>query len=71
MAEVVRGTIIGDITFPYEFWTLPDDEGNQHLVAKSSFANDAEAVRWVQRCYPLEYSHRLEMRVFGQDHPDA
>ena len=67
MTEVVRGIIIGDVTFPYQFWTLPDEQGHQTLVAEGTFVNDKAAVWWVQRCYPIEYSHKLEMRVFEQE----
>jgi len=66
MTEFVRGIIIGDITFPYEFWTEPDEDGYQHLVAKRGFANDDEAIAWVQAKYPKEYAVGLEMRVFEQ-----
>jgi len=64
MEESVRGIIIGDVTFPYQFWTEPDEFGFQQPVAKGFFVNDEEAIAWIKAKYPDAFAAGLEMRVF-------
>jgi len=75
MYEEVRGTIIGDITFPYEFWV---DEPRQEYQTKRGipkrkidhghFRNDDEAKDWFKKHYPEEFKkHVIELRCFDQD----
>lgn len=66
--EVVRGTIIGDITYPYEFW-IEEEVSYQskpvsRRIAKSFFRNDTEAVEWFKENYPNEFKHGVEMRAY-------
>ncbi len=69
--ESVRGTIIGDVTFPYQFWiteklhpSLPDRYTVTRKVADRFFVNDKQAVEWFKENYPNEYKHGVEMRCF-------
>lgn len=69
----VNGIIIGDVTFPYEFWIDEPRPEYQHKtgipkrqVAKGFFANDDQAVAWFKENYPAEFKHGVEMRVFEQ-----
>lgn len=67
--EVVRGIIIGEMTWPYEFWTEPGKRTSDplpHLIAKRHFENDREAVAWFKEHYPAEYKQGAEMRCFDQ-----
>lgn len=61
--ETVRGTIIGEITWPYEFWTVD----GQHLIAKRGFENDREAIAWFKTNHPKEFAQGADMRCFDQD----
>lgn len=69
--ESVNGIIIGDITFPYEFWiteklhpSLPDRYIVNRKVASGHFVNDETAILWFKENYPNEYKHGVEMRVY-------
>jgi hypothetical protein len=59
--EEVNGVIVGDVTFPYEFWTTGEDA---HRFDRSSFASDADAVEWLKKKHPDHYAMGVEMRVF-------
>ena len=61
--ETVRGIIIGQITWPYEFWTTD----GQHLIAKRHFENDREAVAWFKKHHGADYPQGADMRCFDQD----
>jgi len=56
--EDVRGFIIGEVTFPYEFW-----QGKER-ICRGSFENDEEAIAWFKENYPKEFKQGAEMRVF-------
>lgn len=69
----VNGIIIGDVTFPYEFWIDEPRSEYQHKVgipkrrvAKGFFTNDEQAIAWFKENYPAEFRHGVEMRVFEQ-----
>jgi hypothetical protein len=62
----VRGTIIGDVTFPYEFWRKHPDFGWDEKIARGFFRDDDEAVSWFMVHYPEEYRAGAEMRVFDK-----
>ncbi|MHC1733424.1 MAG: hypothetical protein AB9888_15505 [Bacteroidales bacterium] len=49
--DEVSGTIIGQVTFPYEFWTKNEPYGN-HVIDKGIFENDEEAIAWFKEKYP-------------------
>lgn len=59
----VNGIIIGDVTFPYQFWTLD----GKHRIDKGFFVNDAEAEAWVKEHYPAEYKAGIDMRCFDRE----
>lgn len=74
--EDVNGIIIGDVTFPYEFWiyeklhpSLPEHKEFyvNRKIARMSFCNDEEAVTWFKENYPNEYKYGVEMRVFDKN----
>ena len=60
MLEFVRGTVIGEFTHVYQFFTR---DGAQ-LTDKRLFASDDEAVAWLKINYPLEYASGAEMRTW-------
>jgi hypothetical protein len=65
----VDGIIIGEVTFPYEFWIdepRPEwvDRKGKRRVAKGSFGSDREAIDWFKVNYPGEYNQGVEMRVW-------
>lgn len=64
----VRGFVIGDVTFPYEFWLHENLCGQKvsRRIAHSHFVNDEEAKEWFRENYPAEYAHGVEMRVFDR-----
>lgn len=62
ITEEVRGTIIGDYTYPYEFWTA---KGRPHRIGRGFFANDEEAQSYAKAHYPVEYAQGIEMRCFN------
>lgn len=68
--EEVNGTIIGDITYPYEFWVKEEVtyqfEPVSRRVDKGSFKNDEEAITWFKANYPKESANGFEIRVFDQ-----
>jgi hypothetical protein len=71
MYEEVRGTIIGPVTRPYEFWSLPKHSevyflgtGKVKCIARNFFENDDEAIAWVKEHHPEAFRLGLEMRVF-------
>jgi hypothetical protein len=59
--EDVRGTIVGPVTAPYEFWTRGKEP---RRFAHGWFATDDEAHEWVRAHHPDEYAAGVEMRVF-------
>lgn len=61
MIEVVNGTIIGQVTFPYIFFTL---EG-ERITKLTWFKDDAEAVEWFKVAYPEAYKIGAEMRCYN------
>lgn len=65
LEEDVNGTIIGDVTFPYQFWTVGEEFGT-HCIYKSYFTDDDAAVAWFKEHYPAEFARGVEMRVFDQ-----
>ncbi len=62
--EEVRGTIVGEQTYPYEFWTA---KGRVRRLGGGFFANDEEAQLWAKAHYPTEYAQGIEMRCFDRD----
>ena len=69
--ESVNGIIIGDVTFPYQFWIteklhpdLPDRYTVTRKVADRFFSNDTQAIEWFKENHPAEFAHGAEMRVF-------
>jgi hypothetical protein len=62
LVENVNGIIIGDVTFPYEFWSKDGKEKIHH--GKEFFTGDEEAIAWFKANYPAEYAKGVEMRVF-------
>ena len=58
--EDVNGVIIGEITFPYEFWQ------NGVRIDKGHFASDEEAASWFRTRHPGAYQQGAEMRVFDR-----
>ena len=60
--EDVRGTIIGEVTFPYEFWTKDGKE----RIDRNFFSTDEEAVAWFKERHPAQFAAGVEMRVFDQ-----
>ena len=71
--EDVNGIIIGDVTFPYEFWIYeklhPDlPEHKEYYVNKRidryAFKNDKDAKEWFADRYPEDKDKKVEMRVF-------
>ena len=59
----VNGVVIGDITFPYEFWTIHEPFG-QHRIDRNFFQNDEEAIAWFKEKYPDYFKQGIEMRVY-------
>ena len=69
----VDGIVIGQVTFPYEFWIdeprpeYQDKHGvPNRKVAQGFFENDEQAVEWFKREYPAEFKHGVEMRCFDK-----
>ena len=69
--ESVNGIIIGEVTFPYQFWikeklhpSLPDRYIVNRKVAEGFFENDNIAIEWFKESYPIEYKRGVEMRCF-------
>ena len=69
----VDGIVIGDVTFPYEFWIKEPRPEWQHKrgvplrkVAGRSFKNDADAVEWFRENYPAEFKQGVEMRCWDK-----
>ena len=72
--ESVNGTVIGAITWPYEFWINEPCEWLRtkrevplRRVAKGHFTNDDQAIAWFKENYPKEFKYGVEMRCFDQD----
>lgn len=67
-ADFVRGTIIGPITVPYEFWIVDEIAGQpfDRRLDRGFFEDDDQAEAWVKEHYPAEYAKGIEMRVFDQ-----
>ena len=72
--ESVNGTVIGAITWPYEFWIEEPREEYQtkrgtpgRRVDKGLFTNDDQAIAWFKENYPKEFKYGVEMRCFDQD----
>lgn len=69
MEETVRGIIIGQMTWRYEFWTVPPEFNSDlfpELVARHEFENDREAIAWFKKNYPDHYAKGVEMRCYDQ-----
>lgn len=64
--EEVSGVIIGDVTFPYEFWTTGEEYGNIR-IDKNFFPNDETAIEWFKDKYPDHYKRGVEMRVYDRE----
>ena len=66
----VSGIVIGDITFPYQFWLHDKDtvpgQTLSRCVARNHFANDNDAAEWFKTNFPSEFVHGVEMRVYDQ-----
>jgi hypothetical protein len=60
MIEVVRGTVIGQSTFPYSFFTLR----GKRITDIEWFKDDAEAIEWFRVTYPKEFKAGAEMRCY-------
>jgi hypothetical protein len=65
LVENVNGIIIGDVTFPYEFWTKDGKE----RIDRNFFVDDDDAVAWFKERHPEQFAAGVEMRVF--DRPAA
>lgn len=63
LEEDVSGTIIGDVTFPYQFWTVNEPFG-QTCIDKSYFTDDDAAIAWFKERYPEWFKKGVEMRVY-------
>jgi len=63
LVEDVNGTIIGAVTWPYEFWTTGEEHGNWRIDC-NYFENDEDAVAWFKEKYPDWFKRGVEMRVF-------
>jgi hypothetical protein len=64
--ESVRGIIIGEMKYPYEFWTLDDPSARIHH-GSLFFENDAQAIEWFKTNYPGHFAAGAEMRVFDRE----
>ena len=74
--ESVNGIIIGEVTFPYEFWiyeklhpNLPEHKEYyvNRRIAGMSFSSDEDALEWFKQEYPDEYlTGKVEMRCFDK-----
>ena len=62
MFDNVRGTIIGDILYPYEFWT---EEKIPRKIDRGHFSNDDEAIAWFKAEHKEYDGKPVEMRCFG------
>lgn len=58
--EVVTGTIVGPVTFPYEFWVR---DGSAR-IDRGHFESDDEAIEWFRVNYPEAFKRGADMRVF-------
>jgi hypothetical protein len=56
--ETVNGVIIGEMTWPYEFWQ------DNSRVARGLFENGTVATKWFEMNYPELFAQGAEMRVF-------
>jgi len=56
--ESVNGVVIGEVTFPYQFWK------DNNCICRMSFSSDTEAIKWFELEYPAEFKTGVEMRVF-------
>lgn len=67
--ETVRGTIIGAMTWRYEFWTEPSKwiSDKPERIARGNFENDREAEAWFKKHHSEHYAKGVEMRCFDQD----
>lgn len=63
LEEDVSGTIIGDVTFPYQFWTINEPYGNS-CIAKNFFKSDEDAISWFKNNFPDWYKKGVEMRIY-------
>lgn len=60
MIEQVDGTIIGEFTYPFEFWT----RDGKRQIASGFFANDDEAIEHFKSHYPDWFRQGVEMRRY-------
>ena len=58
--EEVNGIIIGDVTVPYQFWTMDGSE----CIDRSYFRDDDTAIAWFKERYPDWYAVGIDMRVY-------
>ncbi len=58
--EEVNGTVIGDFTYPYQFWTTD----GKRKICQGHFANDDEAVAWFKKNYPDNFKAGADMRCY-------
>jgi len=65
LVEDVNGCIIGDVTFPYQFWTSGEEYGDW-CIYKSYFTDDDAAIAWFKERYPEWYAKGVEMRVYDK-----
>ena len=56
--ESVLGTVIGEITTPYQFWS------ESEMIAKGHFRDDKEAIEWFKANHHKQFSEGVEMRIF-------
>lgn len=56
----VRGIVVGEMTFPYQFWK----DGRR--LGRGHFASDAEAEAYCKEQFPEEYKTGIEMRAFDR-----
>ena len=57
--EEVRGTVIGPVTSPYEFWA-----GSKKIDA-GFFESDEAAIAWFKAKHPEAFAAGVEMRAYG------
>ena len=62
MTEIVRGTIIGEVTTKkvYAFFT----HKGEPITGTRWFENDEEAIAWFKEHWPSRYKTGAEMRVW-------
>lgn len=58
--EFVNGTVIGQITTRFEFWTAD----NRSFISAIDEGDEESAKEWFKTQYPAEYKQGVRMRIF-------